>query len=100
MMRQAYVTSCGKVPLIRNLRNGFVQAGPSGEAGSASSAASLHVSSIGFAAATCAGLLVLSSYATTSGASGLVLIDLWLMLSRKTLGGIGPRVDPMFASSS
>src|SRR4051812_14043968 len=100
LMRQASTTYCGRVPSIRNRRNGFVQAGPSGAAGSASSTAWLLVSSVGFTAATCAGSLVSSSSATASGASALVLIDLWLMLSRKTPGGIGPRVDPMFATSA
>ena len=100
LMRRASVTSCGRVPSIRNRRNGFAQAGPSSAAGSASSTTCMLVSLAGFAAATCAGSLVLSSSTTASGATALVLIDLWLMLSRKTPGGTGPRVDPMFASSS
>src|SRR3954465_7622106 len=80
LTRRASATSCGRVPSIRNRRNGFAQSGPSSAAGSASSTAWLLVSSAGFAVATCAGSRVSSSSATASGATDFVLIDLWLML--------------------
>src|SRR4051812_5489655 len=101
LMRRASVTSCGKVPCSRYLRKGLVQDGPLGAAGSSSSFALLpSLSATGFAVATWAGAFTLPTSAATAGARVLVLIDLWPILSRKTPGGIGPRVDPMFASLS
>src|ERR1041385_4859623 len=100
LMLRASATSCGRVPSIRNRRKGFAQAGSSSVAGSTASVAWLLVPSAVLLAATYAGSFVSSSSATALGAAGFTLIDLWLMLSRKTPGGIGPRFDPMFASSS
>src|SRR4051812_45973605 len=99
LMRRASETSCGSVPSIRNRRNGFVHAGPSSAVGSAGSTAWLLLPSDGLADATCAGSVV-SSSTTALGDAVFILMDLWLMLSRKTPGGTGPRVEPMFASSS
>src|SRR3954468_17035823 len=76
LMRRASATSCGRVPSIRNRRNGFAQAGPSSADGSASSTAWLLVSSVGFAAATCDGSRVSSFSATASSATAFVFIDL------------------------
>src|SRR3954470_20766537 len=88
------------MPSIRNRRNGFVHAGPSSAVGAVVSGVRVLVSSDGYAAATCAGAVESSSSAAASGAAAFVLMDLWLMLLRKTPGGTGPRVEPMFASSS
>src|ERR1041385_596146 len=72
LMRRASATSCGRVPSTRNRRKGLAQAGSLGAAGAASSTALLASSlTIGFAAATCAGSLVLSSSEVASGASSL-----------------------------
>src|SRR3954470_19651990 len=99
LMRRASATSCGSVPSIRNRRNGFAQVGPSSSVGSVLSGVLVRVSSDGLVVATCAGLVGSSPSATASGAAAFTLMDLWLMLSRKTPGGTGPRVEPMFASS-
>ena len=100
LMRRASATSCGSVPSIRNRRNGFAQTGPSSSVGAALSGVLVLVPSDGLAAATCARSVESSLSATASGAAACTLMDLWLMLSRKMSGGIGPRVEPMFASSS
>src|ERR1041384_1506456 len=100
LMRRASATSCGSVRSIMNRRNGFAQAGPSRLPVVAPSGVLVLVSSDGLADATCAGSVVSSPSSAASSAAAGVLMDLWLMLSRKTPGGIGPRVDPMFASSS
>src|SRR3954470_11172485 len=100
LMHRASATSCGSVPSIRNRRNGFAQAGPSSSVGTALSGALVLVSSDGLAAATCAGSVESSPSLTASGVAACTLMDLWLMPSRKTPGGTGPRVEPMFASSS
>src|SRR4051812_14747355 len=100
LMRLASATSCGSVPSIRNRRNGFAQAGPSSSDGAVLSGVLVLVPSDGLVDATCVGSVASSPSTTASGAAAGTLMDLWLMLSRKTPGGIGPRVDPMFASSS
>ena len=74
--------------------------GPSNSVGVLLPGVLMLVPSDGLADATCAGSVASSPSATASGAAAYTLMDLWLMLSRKTPGGIGPRVDPMFASSS
>ena len=99
-MRRASATSCGSVPSIRNRRNGFVHAGPSNFVGTVLSGVLVQVSSDGLTAATCVGSVGSSPSTTASGAAAFTLMDLWIMLSRKTPGGTGPRVEPMFASSS
>ena len=100
LMRRASATSCGSVPSIRNRRNGFAQTGPSSFVGTVLSGVLVQVSSDGLDAATCARSVESSPSTTASGAAAYTLMDLWLMLSRKTLGGTGPRVEPMFTSSS
>src|ERR1043165_9856970 len=100
LMRRASATSCGSVPSIMNRRNGFAQAGPSSSPIVAPSGVLVLVSSDGLADATCVGPVASTPSSAASSAAVGVLTDLWLMLSRKTPGGIGPRVDPMFASSS
>src|SRR3954468_18141362 len=100
LMRQASAKFWGSLPSIRNRRNGFVHAGPSSAVGAVASGVRVQVSSAGFVAATCADSVGLSSSSVASGAAAFILMDLWLMLSRKTPGGTGPRVEPMFASSS
>ena len=100
LMCRASATSCGSVPSIRNRRIGFSQTGPSSSVGTALLGLLVLVSSDGLAAATYTRSVESSSSTTASGAAAYTLMDLWLMLSRKTLGGIGPQVDPMFASSS
>src|ERR1043165_7058353 len=100
LMRRDSATSCGSVPSIRNRRNGFSQTGTSSSVGAVLSGVLVLVPSAVLADATCVGSVASSSSTTASGASAGTLMDLWLMLSRKTPGGIGPRVDPMFASSS
>src|ERR1041385_766911 len=99
LMCRASETSCGSVPSIRNRRNSLVHAGPSSGVGSVGLTSWLLLSLDGLVDATCAGFVVSSSTAA-SGAAGFSLMDLWLMLSRKTSGGTGPRVEPMYASSS
>src|SRR4051812_1448811 len=99
LMRRASATSCGRVPSIRNRRNSFVHAGPSSAVGSVGSTSWMLLPSDELTDATCAGSVVLSSSAA-SGAAAFTLMDLWLMLSRKTPGGTSPQVEPMFASSS
>src|SRR3954471_7756878 len=84
LMRRASSTSCGSVPSIRNQRKGFAQTGPSSSIGSVLSGVLVRESSDGLAAATCAGLVGSSSSATASGAAAFALMDLWLMLVRKT----------------
>src|ERR1041385_8602533 len=98
-MRRASETSCANVPSIRNQRNDLVHAGPSSSVGSVGSTAWLLLPSDGLVDATCAGSVVSSSTAA-SGAAVFILMDLWLMLSRKTPVGSGPRGEPMFASLS
>src|SRR4051812_20990655 len=99
LMRRASATSCGSVPSTMNRRKGFAQAGPSSSSCTELSGGLALVPFDRLADATCAGSVASSPSATASGAATGVLMDLWLMLSRKTLGGIGPRVDPMFVSS-
>ena len=91
------------------MRKGLVHAGPSGGGGSCSaSALSAAASSVVSAIATCPGLVGLSAAAIALavllaivGSSAFAgLMDRCRMLSRKMLGVIGPRVDPIFASSS
>ena len=53
-----------------------------------------------FAAPSIFALVVAVSSVVIGSSAFASLIDRCLMLSRKTLGSIGPRVDPMFASSS
>src|SRR4051812_19132221 len=84
LMRRASATSCGSVPSIRNRRNGFVHAGPSSSVGTVLSGVLVQVPSDGLAAATCAGSVESLSSATASGVVAFTLMDLWLMLSRKT----------------
>src|SRR3954469_13740066 len=100
LMRRASATSCGSVPSIRNQRNGFAQTGPSSSVWTALSGVLVLVPSDELAAATCARSVESSPSTTASGVAACTLMDFWLMLSRKTPGGIGPRVEPMFASSS
>src|SRR4051812_47263819 len=100
LMRRASATSCGSVPSIRNRRNGFAQTGPSISVGAVLSGVLVRVSSDGLAAATCARSVESSPSMADSSAAACTLMDLWLMLSRKTPGGTGPLVEPMFASSS
>ena len=95
LMRRASATSCGSVPSIRNRRNGFAQTGPSSSVGAVLSGVLVLVLSD----VTCAGSVASSPSTTASGVAAGTLMDLWLMLSRKTPGGIVPQVDPMFASS-
>src|SRR4051812_5082005 len=99
LMRRASATSSGRVPSIKNRRNGFVQARPSSVVGSVDSTAWLMLPSDGLIAASCASSMV-SSSTSALGAAAFILMDLLLMLSRKTPGGTGSRVEPMFASSS
>ena len=100
LMRLASATSCGSVPSIMNRRKGFAQAGLSSSSGAKLSSGLASVPSDGLADATCAGSVASSPSTAVSGAAAGVLMDLWFMLSRKTPGGTGPRVEPMFASSS
>src|SRR4051812_9606578 len=100
LMRRASATSCGSVPSIRNQRNGFAQIGPSRTIGAVLSGVMVLVPFDSLATATCARSVASSASTTALGADACTLMDLWLMLSRKTPGGIGPRVEPMFASSS
>src|ERR1041384_3397003 len=100
LMRRASATSCGSVPSIRNRRNGFAQTGPSSSVEAVLLGVLVLVPSDGLAAATCARSAESSPSTTASGAAACTLMDRWLMLSRKTPGGTGPLVEPMFASSS
>src|SRR4051812_15804753 len=100
LMRRTSATSCGSVPSIMNRRNGFAQAGPSSSTRTALLGALVLVSSDGLVVATCAGSVESSLSLTASGAVACTFMDLWMMLYRKTPGGTGPRVEPMFASSS
>ena len=76
LMRRASATSCGRVPSIRNQRNGFVNAGPSSAVGTVVSGVLVQVSSDGLAAATYAGSVESSSSADASGVAAFILIDL------------------------
>src|ERR1043165_7182442 len=96
LMRRASGTSCGNVPSIMNRRKGFAQVGPSSSAGTELSGVLVLVPSDRLADATCAGFVASSPSTTASGAAAGTLMDLWMMLLRKTPGVIGPRVDPMF----
>src|ERR1041385_3303329 len=100
LMRRASATSCGSVPLIKNRRNGFVQTGPSNSVGVVLPGVLVLVPSDGVAAATCVIYVASLSSTTASGVAACTLMDLHVMLSRKTPGGTGARVEPMFASSS
>ena len=100
LMRRASATSCDSVPSIKNRRNSFAQTGPSSSVGTVLSGVLVLVPSDGLVDATCARSVASSPSSTASGAAACTLMDLLLMLSRKTLGGIGPRVKPMFASLS
>src|SRR4051812_7314691 len=92
LMRRASATSCGIMPSIMYRRNGFSQDRPSSVVRSVASIGWLLVSSTVLAAATCVGSFVSSSSADASGVVAFILIDLWMMLSRNTPGGTGPRV--------
>src|ERR1041385_2597483 len=100
LMRRASAMSCGSVPSIKNRRNGFVQTGPSNSVGAVLSDVMVLVPSDRVAAATCAISVASSPSATALGVASYTLMDLRLMLSRKTPGGTGALVEPMFTSSS
>src|SRR4051812_42109250 len=100
LMRRASAMSCGSVPSIRNQRNGFVQTGPSNSVRAVLSDVLVLVPSDGVAAATCVISVASLPSRTASGVAACTLMDLRLMLSSKTPGGTGARVEPMFASSS
>ena len=75
LMRRASATSCGSVPSIRNLRNGFAQTGPLSSIGAVLSGALVLVPSDGLAAATCARSVESSPSTTASGVAACTLMD-------------------------
>ena len=91
------------------MRKCLVHAGPSGGGGSCF-VSTLPASplSTGSAIATCPDLVAPSTAALVVAVSSVMiclgaftgLMDRCQMLSKKMSGGIGPRVDPMFASPS